>query len=173
MAIQRVLTLPPACRARPGDPFAHLTPGHALRNWDRERGFVKASSEYPIADLYLCWTPKALYLGLFAQDIVEEAYYRDKVVPDVDRPVWTVETGSGATGQRAHWGGRKPMVSDPTVRVENLSGVNLNVRNIAILELPARKVGRSRFRAGDTVQLKSILQTHGKAYSVEWEGSFN
>ena len=156
----------------PRDPFAHFTPGHALRNWDRERGFVKASSDNPVADLYLCWTPQALYLGLFAQDIVEDGYYRDKVVPDVDRPVWTVATGNGGTISARIGAGRKPIVSDPAVRVENLSGVNLNIRNIAILELPARQLAQPRLQRGDTIQLKSSLQTHGKAYRVEWEGSF-
>jgi hypothetical protein len=156
----------------PRDPFAHFTPGHALRNWDRERGFVKPVSDNPVADLYLCWTPQALYLGLFAQDMVEEAYYRDKVVPDIDRPVWTVETGNGEAISARIGAGRKPIVSDPAVRVENLSGVDLNVRNIAILELPTRKLGQPRLRRGDTIQLKSFLQTHGKAYKVEWEGSF-
>ncbi len=156
----------------PRDPFANFTPGHALRNWDRERGFVKPNSEFPIADLYVCWSREAMYVGLFAQDMVEEAYYRDKVVPEVDRSVWTVNAGDGQPVTARIGAGLKPIVSDPAVRVENLSGVNLNVRNIAILEIPARKVGRSRLYPGDTIQLKSSLQTHGKAYRVEWEGSF-
>jgi hypothetical protein len=133
---------------------------------------VKPNSEFPISDLYLCWTPQALYLGLFAQDIVEEAYYRDKIVPEVDRPLWTLDTGRGEPIRARIGAGRKPIVNDPAVRVENLSGVNLNVRNIAILELPAHAFGRSRLLRGDTLQLKSMLQTHGRAYSVEWEGTF-
>jgi hypothetical protein len=156
----------------PRDPFANFTPGHALRNWDRERGFVKPTSEFAIADLYVCWSAEALYVGLFAQDMVEEAYYRDKVVPEVDRSVWTVRAGEGQPVTARIGAGLKPIVSDPGLRIENLSGVNLNVRNIAILELPARKLGLSRLHRGDTIQLKSILQTHGKTYSVEWEGSF-
>jgi hypothetical protein len=156
----------------PRDPFANFTPGHALRNWDRERGFVKPTSEFAIADLYVCWSAEALYVGLFAQDMVEEAYYRDKVVPEVDRSVWTVRAGEGQPVTARIGAGLKPIVSDPGLRMENLSGVNLNVRNIAVLELPARKLGRPRLHRGDTIQLKSILQTHGKAYGVEWEGSF-
>ena len=80
--------------------------------------------------------------------------------------------GNGEVISASIGAGRKPIVSDPAVRVENLSGVDLNVRNIAILELPARKLGQPRLRRGDTIQLKSLLQTHGKAYKVEWEGSF-
>ena len=44
-----------------------------LKNWDRERGFVKPASRFPVADLYLCWAPDAVYLGLFAMDTPEPA----------------------------------------------------------------------------------------------------
>ena len=54
----------------------------------------------------------------------------------------------------------------------NLSGVNLDVRNIACLELPARLFGRPRFRSGETIDLNSTLSSHGQAYRVEWSGQF-
>ena len=69
--------IPPA----PADPFANLAPMLALRHWDRERGFVPAASPLPMADLYACWGPAALYLGVYCLDIVEAAYYRDGRVP--------------------------------------------------------------------------------------------
>jgi hypothetical protein len=156
----------------PRDPFAHFTPGHTLRHWDRERGFVKPSSEFPIADLYLCWSADALYVGLLAQDIVEQAYYRDKVIPEIDRAVWTVRVGDSEPITARIGAGRKPGISDPGIRIENRSGANQDARNIAILELPARKFGRHQFRVGDTVQLSSLLQTHAKTYTVEWKGAF-
>ena len=52
--------IPPA----PEDPFARFKPPQALRHWDRERGYVKPASEFPLGDLYLCWNSRALYLGL-------------------------------------------------------------------------------------------------------------
>src|SRR6185503_10029251 len=61
--------VPPA----PADPFAQFQPTLALKHWDRERGFVPPLSEFPLADLYLCWSKKAIYLGLFAQDVTEDA----------------------------------------------------------------------------------------------------
>jgi len=80
------LGVPPA----PRDPLGQFSLMEALKHWDRERGFVKPVSEFPVADLYLCWDRKAVYLGLYAQDIVEEAYYRNKTVPEVDRAEWVV-----------------------------------------------------------------------------------
>ena len=62
------LGVPPA----PRDPLGQFTIRRALMGWDRERGFVKPRSEFPVADLYVCWNPQAVYLGLYAQDIVEE-----------------------------------------------------------------------------------------------------
>src|SRR5207245_217034 len=61
--------IPPA----PPTPMADLRPMLILKNWDRERGFVKPASRFPVADLYLCWAPDAVYLGLFAMDTPEPA----------------------------------------------------------------------------------------------------
>jgi len=56
--------------------------------------------------------------------------------------------------------------------VLNLSGVNLDVRNIACLELPARLFGRPRLRSGDTVEFAASFASHAQAYRVEWRGTF-
>ena len=156
----------------PRDPFANFAATQALRHWDRERGFVKPSSEFPIADLYVCWSPKALYLGLYAFDVIEDAYYRNKSVPKEERALWTVALRDGEAIRARIGAGREAIVNDPGVRLENLSGLNLNVRNVAILELPAERFGRKRFRAGDTINLNSTLLTHAQAYRVEWKGAF-
>ena len=80
------LGVPPA----PRHPLGHFTIRLALADWDRERGFVKPVSQFPVADLYVCWNRKAVYLGLYAQDFVEPEYYRNKIVPEVDRAEWIV-----------------------------------------------------------------------------------
>jgi hypothetical protein len=156
----------------PTGPFADFTGTGALKHWDRERGFVKPSSEFPLGDLYLCWNARALYLGLHSLDIVEAAYYRDSFVPKIDRALWTVRTGGREIVHARIGAGREPLVSDPRVRVENLSGLNLNVRDIAAMELPAELVGKDQFKAGDTVELECTLLTHCGAYRFEWEGAF-
>jgi hypothetical protein len=155
----------------PRDPFANVSNREILAGWDRERGFVKCSSEFPLADLYICWSPDALYLGLHAYEIVEDAYYRNNSVPKIDRALWSVET-SGATVQARIGAEREPVVNDTGVRVENQSGINLNVHNIAIMEVPAQRFGKKRFRRGDRIDLASTLVTHARAYRFEWRGQF-
>jgi hypothetical protein len=156
----------------PRDPFANFVATQSLRHWDRERGFVKPSSEFPIADLYVCWSPKAIYLGLYGFDIIEDAYYRNKSVPKEERALWTVKPGDGQEIRARIGGGREAIVNDPAVRLENLSGINLNVRNVAVLELPAERFGKNRFRAGDSIDLNTSLLSHAQAYRVEWKGTF-
>ncbi len=162
------LTIPPA----PQDPFANFTSMTALKHWDRERGFVPASSDFPVADLYGCWNPQALYLGVYGWDPIDEDFYRDGQVPEADRPLLTIEP-KGSAAIRARIGaGQKPTISDRNIRVENLSGVKLNVRNIAIVELPAAQFGKEKLAAGDAVDLNVALDTHARAYRVEWRGHF-
>jgi hypothetical protein len=145
----------------------------ALKEWDRERGYVKPVSELPVADLYLCWSRQALYLGLYAQDIVENNYYRNKIVPEVDRAQWHVAISQTRPPIHVRLGpGGPPACDEPAARIVNLSGVYMNTRNIAALELPAKLFGRARFKPGDTIELGSTFFTHCRADRVEWRGKF-
>jgi hypothetical protein len=162
------VSVPPA----PRDPFAEFVPMRALKQWDRERGFVKCASPDPLADLYICWSPKAIYLGLYALDVTEDAFYRDRSVPKGDRALWIVQV-PGREPLRVRLGaGREPILNDATVRVENLSGVNLTVRSITALALSARQMGRKSFKPGDKIQLNSSFWTHGGCYRMDWNGTF-
>jgi hypothetical protein len=156
----------------PRDPFANFTATLALKDWDRERGFVKPASEFPLADLYICWGPKAVYLGLYSQDIVENAFYRDKIIPKNDRAEWIVTPPQGPPVHARIGGGLEPILNDRSIRVVNLSGFNLNVRNIASMELPARFFGKDRLRGGDAIDLSTTLFTHCRGYRVDWQGRF-
>lgn len=171
----------------PRAPLADFQPMLALKQWDRERGFVQPISDYPMADLYLCWGPQALYVGIYSQDVVEDAFYRGKTVPESERSEWTIAFNDRAMVIRARIGaGESPVVSQssagevrlsnlsgkPSAVVVNSSGINLNVRNIAALELPAALLGRQQFKAGDTLRLSSSFVTHGRGYRTEWQGEF-
>jgi hypothetical protein len=144
----------------------------ALKNWDRERGFVKPVSEFPLADLYLCWDKKAIYLGLVAQDVTEDVFYRGGIVPASDRAVWTISIDGMARPIRGRIGaGLEPVFDEPSLRVMNISGLNGNIRNIAAVELPAKLLGKDRLRVGDRINLSSTFTTHCRAYRVEWKGT--
>ena len=157
----------------PRDPLGKFQPTLALKHWDRERGFVKPASEFPLADLYVCWDARAVYLGLYAQDMVEDHFYRDKRVPAGDRAEWHVSVGGASQPIRARLGGGlQPTVNEPAVRLVNLSGLNLNVRNIAAMELPVRLFGRDKFRLGDQIEFATAFSTHCQAYVTAWRGKF-
>jgi hypothetical protein len=161
--------VPPA----PRDPFAHFEPNLALKHWDRERGFVPPASEFPLADLYVCWNRKAIYLGLYAQDVTEDAYYKDKVVRADDRAEWIVTLSGSTNGIRSRiGGGLEPIVDESAVREVNISGLNGNYRNIAALEIPAKLFGKDRFKAGDAIEFVSTFHSHCRAYRMDWKGKF-
>ena len=161
--------VPPA----PRDPFAQFEPTLALKHWDRERGFVTPVSEFPLADLYVCWNRQAIYLGLYAQDVVEDTFYKDKVVRTVDRAQWSVSISGLTRPIRARLGaGLEPVVDEPAVRLVNTSGVNGNLRNIACMELPAKLFGEDRFKPGNAIEFTSTFFSHCRAYRVEWKGRF-
>jgi hypothetical protein len=144
----------------------------ALKRWDRERGFIKPVSDYPLADLYVCWDKKALYLGLCAQDVVEDTFYRGKTVPASDRAEWEISiVGASQTIRGRIGAGLEPIFDEPAVQALNISGINGNTRNIAGLELPVKLFGRSRFRPGDRIEFSSSLFTHCRAYRVDWKAN--
>ena len=161
--------VPPA----PRDPFAQFQPTLALQHWDRERGFVPPVSSEPLADLYLCWNKQALYLGLYAQDVTEDAFYKDKIVRTSERAEWSVSVAGLTNVIRCRLGASlEPIVNETSVRVVNSSGINGNYRNIAGLEIPSRLFGKARLKNGDVIELSSTFFTHCRGYSVEWKGRF-
>jgi hypothetical protein len=160
--------VPPA----PADPFADFRWMTALKNWDRVRGCVPAATPRPVGDLYICWSPTALYLGTFVIDIVEADYYRDGRIPDADRALWTIQWNGGEPVTIRLGAGNKPVPSGPTLRIESLSGLYHNVRCITAVEFPASHFGKARWQPGDRITLESTFTTHGRADRMEWRGTF-
>jgi hypothetical protein len=154
-------------------PMMEFRPQTALKHWNRERGFVPPLTRCPMADLYACWQPDALFLGLYTLDPVEPEYYQDGQIPEVDRAEWTVLPRSGGDPIRLRLGAGRPATGVPSdVSVTNLSGLKLTVQNIAAMRIPASRFGRAALHPGDTVNLTVKLLTHARAYRVEWAGEF-
>jgi hypothetical protein len=157
----------------PREPMADVKPMLAMARWDRERGFVSPASRFPTADLYLCWDADAVYLGLYAMDVVEDRYYRDRRVPEEDRMAWLVRVSGEREPVRVRLGaGRAPAVARAGVTVANPDSSGPDVRSAAIMRLPAAIWHRPRLRAGDKIAFTATLFTHGQPYRVEWAGSF-
>jgi len=159
--------VPPA----PADPLEEFKPLLAMKRWDRERGFVPSASQFPIADLYLCWDKSAVYVGVYAQDYAETEYYRDKKIPECDRAEWIVSPGKNPIHARLGPGG-PARCDEPAVQLVNIVGEYQNTRNIAAMKLPASLFGKRQFKPGDEIELTSTFFTHARAERVEWKGKF-
>jgi hypothetical protein len=156
----------------PADPFARLEFMLALKDWDRQRGFVPPSSEHPMGDLYACWSPRALYLGVYVLDVVDDDLYRSTGVPAEDRGEWRVRLGGQPPVKVLVGYGDRPKVTDETLRVKSISGMDHNMRSIIVLEYPAGRLGREQFKPGDSIELDASYTTHGRMHKIEWKGNF-
>jgi len=156
----------------PANPMADWKPQHAMLTWDRLRGFIPASTPEPLGDMYICWAPDSIYLGVYAMDVLEQGLYSDKQIPEADRPVWTITVGGASPPIRIRLGaGRKPIVENRGVNLEvvDTSGTESGVYHAAAIRLPAALFGKAALMAGDSIQLKSTYRTHARAYSMAWQ----
>lgn len=164
------LGVPPS----PADPAGRWRPFEALSEWDREQGYVPPLTAYPFADLYLAWNASGLWLGLYAMDLTERDYYRDRTVPEVDRMRWRVKVkGAGpeidlrvGTGRHGVYTGQH-QVDEAEVRT-----LAHDARAIAAIHIPAGALGKTGLGAGDVVELESVLDAHARADRVTWSGRF-
>jgi hypothetical protein len=157
----------------PQEPLAHWKPREALQDWDRERGFVPPQSTAPIADMYLCWNEDAVYVGLYAMDVVEADFYKDKKVPEIDRTEWTLQLSAQDQPIRIRLGaGRKPVVQSGMLDPSSVSCLDDGVRTVAVVKLPCALFGKAKLQSGDTLRFSSRLQTLARAYTVTWAGTF-
>lgn len=161
--------VPPA----PQEPLGHFTIRMALSDWDHQRGFVKPISKFPVADLYVCWNRRAIFLGLYAQDFAEAVYKGNALAPEADRAEWILSIGKSNQPIHIRLGpGGPPICDEPTLRLANDSGDYMNTRNIAAIELRAKLFGKTEFKPGDRIRFDSTYFTQARADRVEWKGKF-
>ena len=158
----------------PADPVGLWNPYEALRDWDRERGFVPAQSTAPFADFYLAWNYSEIWLGLYAMDLTERDYYKDRVVPEVDRMHWRLEIDGMEPAIEFRIGAALQGVYTEHRALENgeFWALAHNTRVIAAVRIPAAVLGKARLKPGDTIELKSILDAHARSDRVSWSGRF-
>jgi len=178
--VQRIKAGPPAATVdaspgippAPANPFDNFVQFKALRNWDRSRGFVKPASGAPLADLYVCWKPSGLYLGVHGWDLAEGGYYRGGSVPKEDRALWSVRIGGKDIAQVRIGAGREAIINESAVRAESIPVASSSPWMTAAMEIPAKVIGKDQFSAGDAVELECVLLSHARASRMEWKGAF-
>ena len=159
--------VPPA----PAEPLAHWKPMEAMIDWDRERGFGSPISKSPCADLYMCWDPDAVYVGVFAKDVLEAGCYKDKKLPESDRAEWTVTVGGRKIRARVG-NARPPAAGGANVTIVDTTAIDHGVYHSAAIRLPASLFGKQKLSAGDTIRIASVYNTASRAEQVTWNGSF-
>ncbi len=158
--------IPPA----PADPLGRFQAMTALKNWDRERGFLPSSTENPVGDFYVCWSPESLYFATYVIDIAEPNGYRSGKIPEADRAEWKVQVNTESPITARIGAGQNPVIDNPAVRIASLSGTDHNVRCITAIAVPAKELGKQQFEVGDHISLKSFFDTLGRANHMEWNG---
>ncbi|HEV2472210.1 MAG TPA: hypothetical protein VGS41_06065, partial [Chthonomonadales bacterium] len=160
--------IPPA----PADPLAKAAPIAAFGDWDREQGFVPPSTRDPIADLYCCWDRKNVYFGLYAMDVVEDSFYRDKKVPMQDRLLLTIRTSTGHLFRIRLGAGNPPFTTSKAVTAVDNSGRDKDIHTIASVRIPCAEFGRDYLAAGQAISFQAQVDTFARAYRMRWSGSF-
>jgi hypothetical protein len=151
----------------PGDPLADFTYHKAMLNWDRVSGYIEPSTKHAVADLYACWTPEGLYLGMHSMGLLENLAFRDNAVPECDRSLWTLRYGKPARTVEVRFGsGRPPAPNAPEVRVVSAED---GVRNVVAAVLPASAFGAAALRPGMVLSLDVALDTAGRCDHVRWK----
>jgi hypothetical protein len=158
----------------PADPAGRWRPFEALREWDRERGFVPATATAPFADLYLAWDGSGLWLGLYALDLTERDYYQDRVVPEADRMRWRLAVNDTEPRIDIRIGTALPGVHTGQQSLENWEYRTLahDTRAIAAVRISAQSLGKAELKSGDVIRLESTLDAHARAERVDWSGNF-
>ena len=133
------------------------------------RGLVPAASDFPLGDLYICWSPDAIYLAIYVTEIVEPDYYKDGKIPDADRAVWQIQLDGQAPLIVKLGAGKEVVANDRNVRTVSLSGVYHDVRSITAVAYPVTKLGKERFTAGDRIRLKGKFNAFGRAHQIDWD----
>ena len=161
--------IPPAPKENIISPVAK----EILQNWDRQHGFVKSSSHAPLFDMYLCWTTDTLYLALYGDDVVEKEYYKDNIIPEVDRAELILKFDNSDSPIKIKLGSaRKPVWNSSDIDVFNSSGLFLSVRNITVVKIPAKIFGRKKFTPNEKVKFTADLTTFAHAYTFRWNIDF-
>ena len=113
-----------------------------------------------------------VYVAVYVLDVIDSECYRGRGVPAADRGQWRVQLGDSQRVVVRICSGEPPEVGDPTIRVESLSGVDHDLRSVAVLEFPAQRLAAERLNPGDRIDLDAGYVTHGRAHRIEWKSGF-
>ncbi len=146
----------------PADPMKD----HMLK-WDRENGFIPSQTKEAFGDLYACYEPGFLYVGVMPMEYIDETLYEVGKLPEADRPLFDLTIGSWHAAVRFNGEKQKANCTDLTVELAERPGLE----HIVVMKIPVKALGLSGLQAGDKLPLKATLFTHARGYKMTWNTS--
>jgi len=154
----------------PSEPFASIMPWQALQGWDRERGFIQPSSPGSLADLYACWGPDSLCLGVYALNLEEKDYYVDGFVPLEDRTKLELFFPRSALSITKILGA-EPKLSFRGQKVEEgliHHELTYPTRSVVVLGISSKLLQSERLVPGSEISIEAVLTGHGGSHLASW-----
>lgn len=135
--------------------------------WDREASWIPPDSDYPVADLYLCWQTSHLLVAIHGSDWGDGSLYAGQKIPREERMQCRLSLHAAEGAEFTIWfGDTQPTEgSDPRLEFKNW---NVATRYTVILRVPASMLGCAKFQRGDRVQLQAHFFTHSRAEQTTW-----
>lgn len=150
--------------AVPGTPPAPAKPlENHLTQWQRPRALLASNSYDQWADCYVSYDASNLYVGLVPMEYGDLSLYKDKNMPNGERPLLELSIGSWRGSVRYGFE-KKASLSKGIAEVAERPGL----KHILTLRIPAQSFGKKTLRAGDKLQFKAGLTSHGRGYQMSW-----
>lgn len=152
-------------RVKSGVPRAPKNPlDGKLLTWDRERGYIPASTLDQWGDMYACYDSQNLYIATYTLEFTDEHLYADAKVPEADRPLLRLHVGGKKFALR--YGGSKNTATFTEGMCE-LREIP-EWKHCLIFKVPAKDLGKKTLSPGDTLHLSGELFAHARGYRMAW-----
>lgn len=152
----------------PRIPRAKGQPLDGVHTWDTAASWVPPQSEYPVADMYLCWQPSHLFIAVHASDWVDASLYPQAIIPRDERMQCRLDLRMATEAECTVWfGDNQPTeISNQQIEVQSW---NVATRYTVVLKIPAPLLGKAEIRHGDEIHVKATLYTHSRAEQTAWD----
>lgn len=166
----------PSMRSAAGDPAVgpniHWLPRDGFTPIVRDAERLPADSPTILGDLYVAWQPQQLVVALIADDFVDFGLFEDHGPGSASGTRWelSVTVGNTVVPATLTFGADQRVMVEGAARLE--ASRNRAIRKRAIVTIPARAVGRTVFRAGDSIQIASVLTAVGGSQRTVWTQTF-
>lgn len=146
------------CPELPANPYD-------MAHWNRDAAYIRPDEIVPRGDLYVAWNGQTLAISCcWAQDLFEDAFYRNAKVPDSDRSTIEIDLPKSNVHWIATFYDTKAVAKGPQWKFEFKPGTASQL----IVQIPASALGHQRLMAGLGINLKARLISETRSYTTTW-----